>query len=143
MNINFNILTDYFKSDIVVKLSPWFCAWNESSFYVYLPFIWHQFVTRVICMYAIHKIIWMFSLNLSQIWIDFRRESFLIRKSIILLVNIWCTTCIFMMNIYDNHTCSRYTWLFTMLNTLKLTLIIQIVVIFLAFLVLVLTVCMI
>ena len=35
-----------FKSDIVVKLSPWFCSWIEFMFYVYLPFLLYQFVTR-------------------------------------------------------------------------------------------------
>ena len=45
-NINSNNFTVYFKSDIVVKLSSWFCGGIESTYYVYLPFILHQFVTR-------------------------------------------------------------------------------------------------
>ena len=48
VNININNFTVNFKSDIVVKLSPWFCGWIESTFYVYLPFIFHRFVTRVV-----------------------------------------------------------------------------------------------
>ena len=57
MNINSNKFTVYFKSDIIVKLSPWFCGWIESTFYVYLPFILLQFVTRV--EYCAH--VWMSS----------------------------------------------------------------------------------
>ena len=45
MNINSNNFIVYFKCDITVKLSPWFCGWIESMFYVYLPFILGQFVT--------------------------------------------------------------------------------------------------
>ena len=46
MNINSNNFTVYFKSDITVKLSSWFCGGNEFTFYVYLPFILRQFVNR-------------------------------------------------------------------------------------------------
>ena len=46
MNININNLTVNFKGDNVVKLSSWCCGWIESTFYVYFPFILHQFVTR-------------------------------------------------------------------------------------------------
>ena len=45
MNINSNNFTIYFKGDIVVKWSPWFCSEIESTFYVYLPLILHHFVT--------------------------------------------------------------------------------------------------
>ena len=47
VNINRNNFTVYFKGDNVVKMSSWFCDWIESTFYVYLTFILHQFVTRV------------------------------------------------------------------------------------------------
>ena len=46
MNINSNNFTVDFKCDIVVKISSRFCGWIESTFYVYLPFILHQFVAR-------------------------------------------------------------------------------------------------
>ena len=46
VNISINNFTVYFKGNIVVKLSPWFCNWIEFKFCVYLPFILHQFVTR-------------------------------------------------------------------------------------------------
>ena len=44
--VDININDYYFnvKYVIVVKLSPWFCDWIESTFYVYLLFILHQFV---------------------------------------------------------------------------------------------------
>ena len=48
MIINSNNFTVYCKDDIVIKLSPCLCGWIESTFYVYLPFILHQFVTRVV-----------------------------------------------------------------------------------------------
>ena len=44
-NIIINNFTVYFKGDIVVKLSPWHCGRIESTSFVYLPFILHQFVT--------------------------------------------------------------------------------------------------
>ena len=50
VNITRNNFNVYFKGDIVVKLSPLFCGWIESTFNVYLPFILHQSVTRDICM---------------------------------------------------------------------------------------------
>ena len=47
MNININNFAVYFKGDIVAKLNSWICGWIESTFSVNLPFILHQFVSRV------------------------------------------------------------------------------------------------
>ena len=46
VNINSNNFTVYFKSDNIVKLSPWFCGWIESTFYVHLLFILRHFFAR-------------------------------------------------------------------------------------------------
>ena len=45
VNININNFTVYFKFGIVVKMSSRFCHWIEFTFYVFLPFILHQFVS--------------------------------------------------------------------------------------------------
>ena len=67
MNINSNYLPVNFKDDIVVKLSPWFCGYIESKFYVYLSFILRQFVNGVLVPYTItYKHIYMYIYNIIQ-----------------------------------------------------------------------------
>ena len=45
---NFSV---YFKGDILVKMSSWYCGWIESAFYVHLLFILHNLLPGMLPSY--------------------------------------------------------------------------------------------